>query len=56
MCNITGRVFVNIREYYEDASTGEQRPGKKGIALSVEQWNRLKEHMDDIDKVIKEKS
>lgn len=54
--NVSGRVFVNIREYYEDANSGERRPGKKGIALSVDQWERLKEHMEDIDKAIKEKA
>ncbi|XP_022648729.1 activated RNA polymerase II transcriptional coactivator p15-like [Varroa jacobsoni] len=50
-----GKLFVNIREYYED-SNGETRPGKKGIALSIDQWEKLKEHMVDIDKAIKAKS
>jgi len=50
-----GRVYVNIREYYQHES-GEMRPGKKGIALSVEQWNKFKEHFDDIDKAVKELS
>ncbi|XP_003746678.1 activated RNA polymerase II transcriptional coactivator p15 [Galendromus occidentalis] len=49
-----GRVLVNIREFYEDKNSGELRPGKKGIALSADQWNRLKEHMNDIDAAIKE--
>nr|CAH8827533.1 unnamed protein product [Trichobilharzia regenti] len=25
-----GKVFVDIREYYEDKSSGELKPGKKG--------------------------
>ncbi len=27
--------LVDLREYYEDASSGEQKPGKKGWGLSV---------------------
>jgi len=49
-----GRCYVNLREYYMDKDSGDMRPGRKGIALSVEQWNKLKEHMDDIDKAVKE--
>ena len=47
-------MFVNIREYYLDKNSGEMRPGNKGIALNVEQWNRLKEHVEDIDAAVKE--
>lgn len=36
-----GKVLVNIREFYEDKATGEEKPGSKGIALSVEQWRSL---------------
>ena len=32
---------MNIREFYEDRSTGEEKPGNKGIALNVDQWNSL---------------
>eukprot|EP01038_Epipyxis_sp_PR26KG_P008257 gene8257-11173_t len=45
-----GKVFVNIREYYEDKNTGEEKPGSKGIALSVDQWNALTELIPDINK------
>lgn len=37
-----GKLLINIREFYEDRATGEEKPGNKGIALSLEQWNSLK--------------
>ncbi len=37
-----GNVLVNIREFYEDRATGELKPGSKGIALTVAQWQELK--------------
>lgn len=42
--------FVNIREYYE--KDGELKPGKKGIALSMDQWGKLKDQLDSIDNAI----
>ncbi|GAA57477.1 activated RNA polymerase II transcriptional coactivator p15 [Clonorchis sinensis] len=47
-----GRTFVDIREFYEDKSTGEMKPGKKGISLNVEQWDYLKSVMSEIDRDI----
>ena len=38
-----GRLLVNIREYYDDKVTGEEKPGSKGIALSLDQWKMLKD-------------
>ncbi|KAK1393045.1 RNA polymerase II transcriptional coactivator KIWI-like [Heracleum sosnowskyi] len=46
-----GNVMVDIRETYEN-SAGEKCPGKKGIALTLDQWNILREHVDEIDKVV----
>jgi hypothetical protein len=43
-----GKVIVNIREFYEDIKTGENKPGKKGIALNIQQWEALKNSADDI--------
>mmetsp|Transcript_11265 Transcript_11265/g.11301 ORF Transcript_11265/g.11301 Transcript_11265/m.11301 type:complete len:110 (+) Transcript_11265:80-409(+) len=47
-----GKKYINIREYYTDKSTGEEKPGKKGIALTVEQWESLKEKISEIDSCI----
>ncbi|KAI0965509.1 transcriptional Coactivator p15-domain-containing protein [Xylaria arbuscula] len=37
--NFKGKNFINIREYYD--SNGELKPGKKGIMLTLEQYNLL---------------
>ena len=46
-----GKVVVNIREYFY--SNGKQLPCKKGISLSIEQWDNLKSHMESIDSELK---
>ncbi|XP_003389148.1 PREDICTED: activated RNA polymerase II transcriptional coactivator p15-like [Amphimedon queenslandica] len=46
-----GRIMIDIREYYVN-DDGENRPGKKGISLSVDQWEKLKEAMETIDERI----
>ncbi|XP_038072352.1 activated RNA polymerase II transcriptional coactivator p15-like [Patiria miniata] len=50
-----GKVLIDIREYYTDNS-GELKPGKKGISLTVEQWEKLKDCVDDITDSVKELS
>ncbi|KAK2616012.1 hypothetical protein N8I77_002731 [Diaporthe amygdali] len=47
-----GNWFVNLREYYEDKS-GEMRPGKKGIMLSVEQYQTLVGNVPAITKELR---
>jgi len=46
------KVKIDIREFYLDDS-GERKPGRKGISLSLEEWNKMKSSMEDIDKSIK---
>lgn len=41
---------MDIREYYE--KDGETLPGKKGIALTHEMWNKLKMNATLIDEAL----
>ncbi|XP_078344493.1 uncharacterized protein LOC144630053 [Oculina patagonica] len=47
-----GKILVDIREFYE--ADGELRPGKKGISLKVEEWEKLKNLAGDIDEAIEQ--
>ncbi|KAL8126501.1 RNA polymerase II transcriptional coactivator KIWI-like [Apium graveolens] len=51
--SFNGKVMVDIRETYVN-DAGEKCPGKKGITLPLDQWNILREHVDEIDKVVTE--
>ncbi|KAL8645267.1 MAG: hypothetical protein Q9210_006806, partial [Variospora velana] len=44
-----GKTMVDIREYYEDKSTGEMMPGKKGISLPVAQFQSLVTLLPEIE-------
>jgi len=44
-----GQTYVNIREFYVDKKSMETKPGKKGTSLSVEQYQKLKEIIPEID-------
>lgn len=46
-------ILIDIREHYEDKASGEDRPGKKGISLTKEQYEKLKELMPEIDAAVK---
>lgn len=46
-----GQWYVNIREFYN--SGGELKPSKKGIMLTMEQYQKLKGFIEDIDDAIK---
>jgi len=42
--------LVDIRKYYLDKSTGEQKPTQKGISLKLTEWENLKKNFELIDK------
>ncbi|PBK74356.1 PC4-domain-containing protein [Armillaria solidipes] len=44
-----GMPLLDIREFY--GQEGDEKPGKKGISLSLEQWNTLKKDVDTIDQL-----
>ncbi|GAA5883374.1 hypothetical protein JCM3774_004866 [Rhodotorula dairenensis] len=45
-----GKTYVDIRETYEQG--GETKPGKKGIMLNIEQWDRLKKAISTLDEAV----
>lgn len=49
---MTGQVFVDIREFY--GTDGDEKPGKKGISLAMEQWEALKRSISTIDSLFAE--
>ncbi|EEB89745.1 hypothetical protein MPER_12124 [Moniliophthora perniciosa FA553] len=49
-----GKPLVDIREFYGDE--GQEKPGKKGISLTDEQWEMLKKRMPVIDRLFKEQT
>jgi len=52
--NFKGTTLLDIREFYVDKESGESKPGKKGISLSVEQWQELKQATKTLDELIAE--
>lgn len=48
-----GTTLVDIRQYYT-AESGTVLPTKKGISLTVAQWETLKGSIDSIDKLVQE--
>ena len=37
-----GQTYIDIREYYVDKETMDTKPGKKGISLNCQQYQKLK--------------
>ncbi|XP_037080283.1 activated RNA polymerase II transcriptional coactivator p15-like [Pollicipes pollicipes] len=42
------KTFVDIREYWTD-DKGEQKPGKKGLCMNLEQWDMLTQIIPEVN-------
>ncbi|KAI0156845.1 ssDNA-binding transcriptional regulator [Xylariaceae sp. FL1272] len=49
-----GKTLVNIREYWTDQS-GEMKPGKKGISLTIEQYTAMVEALPAVNAELESK-
>ena len=48
------QVVVNLREYITDLSTGKLHPTKKGIILSLKDWQSLKKEMKTVNQLLQQ--
>ena len=48
------QVVVNMREYITDQSSGKLHPTKKGIILSLKDWQSLKKEMKTVNKLLQQ--
>ncbi|KAG5656315.1 hypothetical protein KAF25_004591 [Fusarium avenaceum] len=53
VADFSKKTFVNVREYYE--KDGKTLPGKKGISLSIEQYNALLKAIPRINATLRAK-
>ena len=47
-----GLIYVDLREYYENKE-GVMKPTKKGMSLTIQNWEDFKKFMSEIDNSIK---
>lgn len=47
-----GKRYIDIREHYVDKASSETKPGKKGITLYLDEFNKLIAGADDIKKAL----
>jgi len=47
------QVLIDIREFYTAEEDPVEKPGKKGISLSMAQWEALKAAMDGVEEAIR---
>ena len=47
-----GALYVDIREWYTDAKSGEKRPGKKGISITPEQWEKCVASAGEVERLM----
>jgi hypothetical protein len=52
----SGRLQIDTREYYQKTADGEWLPGKKGVALKPEEFQRLVTWIPKIQEAIEERS
>jgi len=52
----SGRLQIDIREYYKKTADGEWLPGKKGVALKPEEFQRLVTWLPKIQEAVEERS
>ncbi|CAL9229698.1 unnamed protein product [Arabidopsis halleri] len=52
--NCNGRIWIAIRQFF--VKDGITLPCNKSISLSLEQWNDLRDHEEDIDKALSDLS
>ena len=48
------KVYVNVREFYRHDVTKKWLPGKKGINLTLEDWNALTDASSKIDEAVQD--
>ena len=48
------QVVVNMREYITDQSSGKLHPTKKGIILSLKDWQSLKKEIKTVNQLLQQ--